>query len=409
VKAGLVLAALLAFAAHAATAAPGGTEAGQRIERVVLLMRHGVRSPTKDPPLPPGIAADPWPRWEVAPGWLTPHGAQAVRQLGRHDRAVLAEADVLPASGCPAAGSVAIVSDSDQRTIATGDAYLEGLLPGCLHDNDHRRQGEADPLFSPLDGGATVLDAAEARQAVIAAAGPGGIAGAEAAQRGALARIDRIYCGAAQASCGVTGTPSGLASDRPGKRPKLSGALDAGSTAAQILLLQYADGWPLDRVGWGRATRDDVAAVGALHAAEFALLARPPYIAARNIAPIARRMLAALTNGTAQAPRLTVLVGHDTNVASLGGLLDLHWRVDGFAPDDPPPGGALGLLLLRDAAGNRFVRALFRAQTLDEMRNLAPLRRAAMTTMPVPGCPGRCLLADFVMLVEHRLSGVARP
>jgi len=43
------------------------------------------------------------------------------------------------------------------------------------------------------------------------------------------------------------------------------------------------------------------------------------------------------------------------------------------------------------------------------IRNGAPLRRAAMTTMPVPGCPGRCLLADSVSWVERRLSGVARP
>jgi len=409
VKAGIVLAALLAFGAEAATAAPKGAGPTLTVERVVLLMRHGVRSPTKDPPLPAGIAADPWPRWQVAPGWLTPHGAQAIRQLGRHDRAVLTEAGVLPASGCPATGSIAVVSDSDQRTIATGDAYLDGLTPGCGQDNSHRAQDEPDPLFSPLDEKVTAIDPAEARQAVLAAAGSGGIAGAQTAQRDALARIDRIYCGAAKSGCGVTGTPSALAPDQPGKRPKLSGALDTGSTAAQILLLQYADGWPLDRIGWGRAKREDVVATGALHAAEFALLARPPYVAARNIAPIAGRMLAALADPTKGAPRLTVLVGHDTNVASLGGLLDLHWQVDGFAPDDPPPGGAIGFELTRDAAGNRYVRALFRAQTLDEMRNLAPLRRGALVTMPVPACPGPCRLADFEALVKARLAGVGKP
>jgi 4-phytase/acid phosphatase len=394
------LTAALCLAAGSAKAAPAGD--GLTVERIVLLMRHGVRSPTKDPPLPAGIAADPWPRWPVAPGDLTPHGADAVRLLGRFDRAMLADAGVLPATGCPAPGTVSVVSDSDQRTIATGDAWLDGLAPGCGIANAHHVQDDPDPLFSPLDEGATTLDVTAARAAVLAAAGPGGIAGVETAQHDALARIDRIYCGAARSGCGVTALPSGLAPDRPGKRPKLSGALDIGSTAAQILLLEYTDGWPLADIGWGRASREDIAAAGALHATEFALLARPGPIAVANIAPIAARMLAALTDSRPAAPRLTLLVGHDTNVASLGGLLDLHWRADGFAANDPPPGGALGFELLRDRHGNRFVRAIFRSQSIDQMRELTPLAGAPspLSVLPIPECAageadGACPLAAF--------------
>jgi fructose-1,6-bisphosphatase/inositol monophosphatase family enzyme len=34
-----------------------------------------------------------------------------------------------------------------------------------------------------------------------------------------------------------------------------------------------------------------------------------------------------------------------------------------------PPGGALGFELLSDAGGHKFVRAFFRAQTMDQLRN----------------------------------------
>ncbi len=84
-----------------------------------------------------------------------------------------------------------------------------------------------------------------------------------------------------------------------------------------------------------------------------------------------------------------MVVGHDDgNVASLGGLLDLHWQVAGFARDDPTPGGALGLELMRDAAGGSLVRAYYRSQSLDGIRTLstaAPYR----VTISIPGCGGQ--------------------
>jgi 4-phytase/acid phosphatase len=395
----VLLAAATAGFACAAQATPAAPTL--RTERVVLLMRHGLRPPTKNPPMA-GVAAEAWPAWPVNPGWLTPPGAAAVRILGGYDRVLLARSGLFAAKGCPAADGVALVSDSDQRTIATGDAYLEGLAPGCGIANVHRPQDQPDPMFGAIEAGAGGFDAARARAAVEQALGSGGIAAAEAEQRDALARIDRIYCGSATTGCGVTARPSGLADIQPGKRPKLTGALDLGSTAGQILLLEYGDGKPMAEVGWGRASRADVTAVGALHAAEFRILARPLYIAARNVAPIAKTMLGALTD--AKAAKLTVIVGHDTNVANLGGLLDIHWQADGLAADDPPPGGAIGFALLRDAQGGRFVRAIFRSQSLDQMRGLKPPAAKDFVQLAIPGCPGPCRLDTFERLMNEQLK-----
>jgi 4-phytase/acid phosphatase len=109
-------------------------------------------------------------------------------------------------------------------------------------------------------------------------------------------------------------------------------------------------------------------------------------------------MLAAL----AGPARVTALVGHDTNVASLGGLLDMHWRIPGYAPDDPPPGGAIQFELLRNRQGDGFVRASFRAQTLDA------LRRGTGTSVSQPlriaGCAMLCPLDRFTAIVEKGLA-----
>ena len=403
------LALVMAVAAGSAPALPTPEPDGAlRLERVVLLMRHGVRPPTKTPPMPAGIAADPWPGWSVKPGYLTDNGARAIEALARSDRADWVKAGLLPASGCGAKGLVRLIADTDQRTIATADHYGAGLLPGCPVTNEHRPEGAEDPIFSPIDLGVTPVDAAAADRAVRAAIGSGGLAAVETRMKPLLSQLDAILCGKPLATCGVSRVPSSF-NVSANARPKLIGALDRGSTAAHILLLEYADGKPASEVGWGRATAADIERLGALHATEFALLARPRYLAARNLSGIAPLMLGALFDPRVDAPRVTMLSGHDTNVANLGGLLDLHWRVPGFATDDPTPGGAIVLEVMRDTGGGQFVRARYRSQTLDQIRR-GGAGAAVSVTLPLPGCRARgvtglCTRAAFEALMKTRLAG----
>jgi 4-phytase/acid phosphatase len=403
------------FGALLALAAPGaladardnaGLPAGLRVDRVVLLMRHGVRPPTKAPSMPADVTPERWPDWPVNPGWLTPHGAQAVGALGKQDRAAFAAAGLLPARGCPAPGTVAIVADSDQRTIATAQSWSGALLPGCTVTIDHRPQDAGDPLFSPGQGGDITLDAGQAEADIAAAVGPGGIAAVEASHRPLLHRLDHILCGTRPAPCGVSATPSAIVPGAAGKRPKLSGALDRASTAAQILLLEYAEGKPLAQVGWGRASAADVTALSAFHALEFRILARPRAVAAFNVAHLAPRIALALRDDAADAPRVTMFSGHDTNVASLAGLLDLHWTAPSFAADDPAPGGAIVFERLRDAGGGIYVRAAYRSQTLRQLRTASAVPAYRME-MRIAGCSalgidGLCTMKQFLKRINTR-------
>lgn len=407
----LSAAAAILLASTGSTAfAQAAVPAGLHVDRVVMLMRHGVRPPTKSPPMPAGTAAEAWPAWPVEPGYLTPHGADALRLLAAADRAAFIADGVLSRTGC---GTMRIIADSDQRTIATAQTWGTALAPGCTLDIAHRPQDVADPIFSPIDEGAVPFDAAQARAAVLDDIGPAGIAGEERRLRPVLSRIDAILCGAAKSACGVTREPSMLAPFKSGARPKLAGALDRASTVAQILLLEYADGKPMREVGWGRATAADIGRASELHAVEFRLVARPQYVAARGLSGIGALMRQAISDPRKDAPAITMLSGHDTNIANLGGLLDLHWRVPGLAADDPSPGGAIVLERLADQQGKLYVRAVYRSQTLDQIRNLTPLGGAAKpyrSVMPIVGCSARgvrglCPLAAFETLMNERLVG----
>lgn len=289
-----------------------------------------------------------------------------------------------------------LVADSLERTIATGDNYLSAFAPHCTLTTQHAQQGVPDPLFSAYDDAG--ISAATAQQAIDDAVGPQGIGGIDQQARPELEAVSRILCGAGRQGCGLTDMPSVVDVDPSGRnRPKVTGALGYGATAAQVFSLEYADGKPMSEVGWGRATPDDLRAAGMLHAIKFSLIARPRPLAVANAGRIAKRMVDALGEG----PPLTIVVGHDTEIANIGGLLDVHWSVPGFAADDPAPGGAMVIEVMRNHDGAEAVRSFYRAQTLDQIRTLDAADPTWVALTP-PGCGGQalCPLDTFIALLS---------
>ncbi|WEK58601.1 MAG: histidine-type phosphatase [Candidatus Brevundimonas phytovorans] len=380
------------------------------LERVVMLMRHGVRPPTKAAVTPPGVAAQAWPAWSVEWGELTPHGYDAVRLLAQWDRRHWVDQGLLPAEGCPAAGQVHLAASSKSRTQATARALAEGLAPGCPLEVEFPASPADDAEFHPLDAGAVAIDPDLALAAQMALAPAGGLEAEMTHQAPMLKRLSAVLgcctvevCAeqALPAGCDLSQWPQTLTRNDE-DRADLAPPLGLASTVSQTFLLEYLEGKPMDQVGWGRVSRDDIEAFLSFHTLKFYYEGRAPYVAARAASPLARRMLDALENG----PALTVLAGHDTNIADLGGMLDLHWKVPGYPADNPPPGGAVGFELWRDAAGQGAVRAFYRAQTMDQVRDLRPLtgdEQAAFQYILIPGCDAPCRLEDFDRLVRSRL------
>ena len=65
---------------------------------------------------------------------------------------------LLQPQGCSDAAQVFIYADSDQRTVASGHALAEGLMPGCKIRIDALPQGTEDALFHPLAAKAIEAD-----------------------------------------------------------------------------------------------------------------------------------------------------------------------------------------------------------------------------------------------------------
>jgi 4-phytase/acid phosphatase len=374
---------------------------------VVIVSRHGVRSPTGKLDQLNQYSAEPWPKWKVPSGYLTEHGAKLMTLFGAYDREQLAAQGLLAPAGCGDAQHIRIVADSDQRTRETGKALAAGLAPGCDIQVRALPEGTEDPLFHALAAGIGHPDKELATAAIAGRIGdnPQGLL---EAYRPQLQELQDILRGCETPNCETPGkpTPKSLfdipSSIGPGMSDhmvELRTPLGVASTMSENLLLEYAEGMDAPTVGWGRVDTHKLRDVLQLHTASEDIAQRTSYIARVQSSNLLLHILRSMQQAVDTRPvagaltmpgdLLLILVGHDTNLANLSGALRLSWLIDGRR-DDTPPGGALVFELWKKNGPSAYsVRAYYTAQTLDQMRNATPL---SLTTPPervpvfVPGC-----------------------
>ena len=408
----LLFACLIAFAGSVATAqivpAPS-TTVDADLKFVVYFSRHGVRSPTGKPAQYNTYSVAPWPAWDVPPGYLTPHGYHLMELFGSYDRMQLASEGLAISEGCGDAASVTFYADSDQRTRETGKALAEGLFPGCNVQVKSLPEGTNDPLFHPNPTDFADADPALATAAIAGRIGknPGNVTDAYRNQIGVMDKL-LSTCGAPSATLqkrtSLFDIPASLALGKGEHLAELRGPLNTASSLAENLLLEYTQGMSTENVGWGCITGADILSLINLHTAATDYTLRTPAIArvqATNLLTDILRSLEQATlnkgvSGASSKPtdRMLFLIGHDTNLTSIAGLLGLNWIVDGRR-DDTPPGGALVFELWKNRKSRESsIRTYFTVQTLEQMRTSAELRLSNPPQRVPVFLPG-CSKADF--------------
>ncbi len=375
-----------------------------KLTHVVVLARHGVRSPTQGPEELHKLGPREWPIWPVAPGELTPHGERGERILGGYFRAAYAADGLLPSQACPALESVFVWADNaDQRTRMSAQALLDGMFPGCGFKAQYAPGDVPDPLFHPLETGSCPMDSATAEQSVRRRVG------------GNLDALGPAYDKALAAVAPMLQNPRLLQAHNhievKGRELRFEGPLKMAATAVEVFLLEYEEGFPAQQVGWGEAASlDKLALLLPAHNVYSDLLRKDPYIAAHNGSLIAQRVVAALNS----QQRLTVLMGHDTNLANLAALLGANWELP-EQPDSTPPGGALAFEVWRAADEKLLVRTVFYYQTPDQLRELQLLdiqHPPGATVVRIPACThGRddlCTLSELSSLLDQATAAICR-
>src|SRR5579885_3383030 len=218
---------------------------------VVIVSRHGVRSPTWTNDRLNEYSSSPWPEWSVAPGYLTPRGRQLMKILGTYFGSLFL-ARGPDHSGCADARRIYVWADTDQRTIESAKALAEGMLPGCGVEIHSGPENRADPLFNPLEAGIAKLDFSLAVAAIMGRTSST-LDPVLESQKPNLDLLASILNGDQRAAKSIFDQPLSLTAEGNGMR--LTGPLSLASTFSENLLLEYLEGMTGNQLGWGRLDR----------------------------------------------------------------------------------------------------------------------------------------------------------
>jgi 4-phytase/acid phosphatase len=415
------------FAGAQATSKPDlRPQAGKQLKFVLVLTRHGVRSPTWTNARLDEYAKQAWPQWPVEPGMLTPHGKQLMTYFGAYYRAYFAQLGLLSSNGCADTSQVYFWADTDERTRETARGLADGMFPDC-QEQVHALPGAThDELFHPgVDGSLH-----QGEYAGLAGRIGNDPAALLPAYRMPLEAMQHVLADCTEEPCSAAGKKSllsveaSLTQGSGDHAVELKGPLATAATFAENLQLEYLEGMPADAVGWGRVNEAQMESFMLLHGASSDVMQRTPSIARAQGSKLLSHILQTLSQAEERKPvagatgspneKVVFLVGHDTNISNVAALLDAHWLVNGYQRDDAAPGGALVFELWQGAGYADVVRVYYAVQSPEQMRNTMPLTTAAPPKKAViflPGCSlagedSSCNWKDFKQML---LAQIAKP
>jgi 4-phytase / acid phosphatase len=366
------------------------------LKQIIIFGRHSIRSSTVPPADLAMFSAKTYPPFVGVPvGYLTPNGRKAARLLGAYFRAYLLHEGLLPEQAKTALAHSYFRANSIQRSNITA-AYLgAGLIPGAkipvhsysIGDPNTGAPAVPDPVFDPVAANVVKIDADRAVAEVQGIYGSG--AALASAYSGELALIRKALSppGLVKPTSQITNpftiAPNNLPIANAGRAINIGG-LNLVVNAADPFVMQYADGFPLDDVAWGKLTLNTLSQQTRLAVLLFNIEMRSPYLTqaqSSNAASHILRSMMQLVSGSDlpgafgdHKSRVLVITSSDGYVAGLAGLLGLHWTLPGYQPDFCAPAGALVFELRQSKKTKEYlVRIFYTAQTFNQLRNLTRL------------------------------------
>lgn len=414
-----------------AAEAPAAPAEGYQLEQVLIFSRHGIRAPLVGyGDILAESTPHTWPVWKTEGGLLTPKGGEVEVLFGKYLRTWLAQTEILPASGCPTEGSVFVYANSLPRTIDTAKSFVSGAFPDCsLTVNHQEKIGTMDPTFNPIvTAEVTETFKQKAIDSINSHAGEGGIEGLNKRLEPNYNVLQQVMdygqskvC-TEKKTCSMAAQPNEVIIEQ-NKEPGIKGPLRVGTGASDGFMLQYYEGYPLNEVAWGKITDakqwQQLEEIKNLyHETLFGSSA----IAQNAAAPLLRFISAAL-NGTpdesnklaeqAHKAKVAVMVGHDSNIASLLAAMKTAPYELPQQYEKTPISGKIVFQRWHDKKADKdLMKIEYVYQSTDQIRNATPLTADAppmRVTLEIDGCKtdanGFCPMDDFKTAIASDLKG----
>ncbi|QGU88143.1 bifunctional glucose-1-phosphatase/inositol phosphatase [Erwinia sorbitola] len=387
-----------------------------QLEQVLMMSRHNLRAPLADNGSVLSQATKKaWPKWDVPGGQLTTKGGVLEVYMGRYTREWLAQQGLVKEGECPASDDVYAYANSLQRTVATAQFFITGAFPGCDIAISHQDEmGSMDPVFNPV----ITNDSEEFnKQALTAINGQG----EKLALKPAFQRLEKIIdyknspaC-SGKKQCDLSSDNQNKFSAENGKEPNVSGPLKVGNSLVDAFTLQYYEGFPMEQVAWGQIkTPEQWKELAAIKNGYQDTLFTSPVVAREVAAPLVDYIRSMLVDQEkASAPKVTLMVGHDSNIASLLTALDFKpYELPG-QNEKTPIGGMVQFQRWHDKKNDReLVKVEYIYQTSSQLRDAEALsldNPPKRVTLQMAGCPtdanGFCSWDQFTQVLNKSLQG----
>ncbi|MGG7447996.1 bifunctional glucose-1-phosphatase/inositol phosphatase [Kosakonia oryzendophytica] len=383
---------------------------GYQLQQVLIMSRHNLRAPlANNGSVLEQSTPNAWPEWDVPGGQLTTKGGVLEVYMGHYMREWLAEQKLVSAGECPASDSVYVRANSLQRTVATAQFFISGAFPGCDVPVHHQeKMGTMDPLFNPV-----ITDESDAfGQQAVSAMETQRKQYALGESYALLEKITRYRespaCKEKQQCSLADGKETFSAKYQ--QEPGVSGPLKVGNSLVDAFTLQYYGGFPLDQVAWGEIKTEQQWRVLSKLKNSYQDSLFTSQQVARNVAkPLVKYLDNALVEEAGSAAKITVLVGHDSNIASLLTALEFKPYQLHDQNERTPIGGKIVFQRWHDATANRdLMKIEYVYQSSDQLRNTQALTLDAppqRVTLALKGCPvdanGFCPIDKFNTLMRE--------
>ncbi|MFW0697571.1 bifunctional glucose-1-phosphatase/inositol phosphatase [Pantoea sp. R13S299] len=411
----LSLCALSVLAALPVGSVAFAAEGDMQLQQVLMLSRHNLRAPLADNgSVLEQSTKKSWPQWDVPGGQLTTKGGVLEVYMGNYTRQWLAQQGLVKNGSCPDSNNVFVYANSLQRTVATAQFFVNGAFPGCDVAVTHQDEmGSMDPIFNPV-----ITDGSDAfnKKALAAMAA----ANEKLALKPAFQHLEKIVDYKASPACNNKkqcdlSSGQNTFSAENGKEPTVSGPLKVGNSLMDAFTLQYYEGLPLDQVAWGQIkTPEQWKELSAIKNGYQDALFTSPDVSREVAAPLVDYIRSQLVDqDKANAPKITLMVGHDSNIASLLSALQVKPYELPDTYEKTPIGGQVVFERWHDAKNDKdLLKVEYVYQTADQLRNadmLSLKNPPKRVTLQLAGCEtdanGYCSWDQFSQVLNAALQG----
>lgn len=311
----------LAAAATMILCASRPADDGYKLEQVVVLSRHNIRSPLTsggsviDSLTPPGAV---WHKWSSPSGQLTHKGGVSETIMGQYFKQWLEKEGLIPQNWKPRGSEAFFYSNSLQRTIATARYFATGLAPTADITVKYKRSKGYNLTFLPILTASTEsfrLEAARQRELFF-----------NTEMKDSLEKcfrvLEKVLDGAR------FNADDFVITDLKGREPSMRGSFKAALSLSDALVLQSYEEPDLVKAAFGHdLSPEDWGRIASIIAIYEDLLFCPEAVSANA----GKEMVQELSKELGRKGRkFSFLCGHDSTLITLLGAIGAEpYRLEG--------------------------------------------------------------------------------